>query len=167
MGGMTEFNLQVETNLLLAKQEINGFSYNTDILNWALLPIDKGYVSDNLYILAGLDIDDIWGFGSYFQKVLEDLNMNSNTPRKVLIDFYLIYNIEETLNNPNLLTEELIEKLDKSLYNSSFYLNDRLNFFSLYDELDDLVDITREEYALKEFKNFIIELYSSQNLKIK
>nr|WP_297163990.1 hypothetical protein [uncultured Dysgonomonas sp.] len=156
---MKKLDLQTETNLLLAKQIIDGYSNGSDIIDWTLLLIKNGYSSENLYILAGLEDNDSWNIDNYFKKVIDDLNIDSNINKKDLLDFYLIYHIKASINNP-LILDETIYLLTEVIYNTSYYLSKHLNFFFLYDELEELTGIKREEYALSKFKAFIDELES-------
>lgn len=154
---MKNLDLQTETNLLLAKQIINGFSDSSDIIDWALLLMENGYDSENLYILAGLEAKYVWTIDNYFKKTIEDLNIESNIEKQTLLDFYLIYYIKAAIENPNIL-DETVFSLSGVIYDTSYYQNKHLDFFFLYDELEDLTGISREDYAIREFKDFINEL---------
>lgn len=156
---MEKLDLQTEINLLLAKQITNGYSNGSDIIDWTLLLIKNGYSSENLYILAGLEDNDSWNIDNYFKKAIDDLNIDSNINKKDLLDFYLIYHIKASINNP-LILDETIYLLTAVIYNTSYYLSKHLDFFFLYDELEELTRIKREEYALSKFKAFIDELES-------
>lgn len=156
---MEKLDLQTETNLLLAKQIIDGYSNGSDIIDWTLLLIKNGHSSENLYILAGLEDNDSWNIDNYFKKAINDLNIDSNINKKDLLDFYLIYHIKASINDP-LILDETIYLLTEVIYNTSYYLSKDLDFFFLYDELEELTGIKREEYALSKFKVFINELES-------
>lgn len=154
---MGAFNLQSETYLLLSKQIVKGYSCSSDIIDWALLLMRNGYSSDNLYILAGLDVEDIWTIDNYFKKTIEDLDIDLNIEKQFLLDFYLIYYIKVAINNPSIL-DETIYLLTEVIYDTSYCLNKHLDFFFLYDELEELTDRNHEEYVMSEFKAFINEL---------
>ena len=154
---MKKLDLQTETNLLLAKQIIKRNNCSPDIINWALLIMENGYSSENLYILAGLEDNDSWNIDNYFKKAIDDLNIDSNINKKDLLDFYLIYHIKASINNP-LILDETIYLLTEVIYNTSYYLSKHLDFFFLYDELEELTGISREDYVIREFKDFINEL---------
>ena len=154
---MKKLDLQTETNLLLAKQIIKRNNCSPDIINWALLIMENGYSSENLYILAGLEDNDSWNIDNYFKKAIDDLNIDSNINKKDLLDFYLIYHFKASINNP-LILDETIYLLTEVIYNTSYYLSKHLDFFFLYDELEELTGISREDYVIREFKDFINEL---------
>lgn len=158
---MKNLDLQTETNLLLAKQIINGYSDSSDIIDWALLLMKNGYNSENLHILAGLEIGDSWTIDNYFKKTIEDLNIDSNIEKEILFDFYLIYHIKASIKNPNIL-DDTVSLLLEAIYDTSYYLNKHLDFISLYDEVEELTGMKREEFALNEFKTFINELETKQ-----
>lgn len=153
---MEKLDIQVETKILLAKQKLRINCCNEDITEWALQLWESGCFSENLCILAGLDSSDYWNIELYFKKVLEELNIDLNT--QDILDFYFIDNINKILDNPKILTIELISMLREVVDNTSYYLNEHFRFFSLYDELDELTGIPKEEYAIREFKEFIKEL---------
>lgn len=156
---MEKLDLQTETNLLLAKQIIDGYSNGSDIIDWSLLLIKNGYSSENLCILAGLEDNDSWNIDNYFKKAIDDLNIESDINKKDLLDFYLVYHIKASINN-SLILDETIYLLTEVIYNTSYYLSKHLDSFFLYDELEALTGIKREEYALSKFKAFIDELES-------
>ncbi len=158
---MKKLNLQVETNLLLAKQIIKRNNCSSDLINWALLLIEDGYCSDNLYILAGLNSQEIWDIDAYFRKVLDDFNIDSNIQKKELMDFYLIHYIKKAIDNPKIL-DNTIRLLSEVIYDTSYSPNKHLDFFFLYDELEELTGISREQYAINKFKAFINELENKQ-----
>lgn len=159
---MGKLDLHTETKLLLAKQIIEGYSCSLDFTNWAVRLMLNGYSSENLHILAGLDDSSFWTIDSFFRKTLDDFNINSNIQKKELLDFYLIYHIKKVLDSPETLTIDIIRLLGEVIYDTSYYPNKHLNFFFLYDELEELTGISREEYALNEFKTFIDELENKQ-----
>jgi len=154
---MKKLDLQTETNLLQAKQIIKRNNCSPDIIDWAILLMKNGYRSENLYILAGLDINDVWSIDTYFRKTIEDLKIDSDIEKQTLLDFYLIYYIKASISNPSIL-DKTIWSLTSVIYDTSYYSNKHLNFFFLYDELEELTEMSREEYAMNEFKAFINEL---------
>ena len=158
---MEKLNLQAETNLLLAKQIIKRNNCSSDIINWALLLMQNGYNSENLYILAGLETKDVWDIDNYFKKIVEELNIDSNIEEQALLDFYLIYHIKASIKNPSIL-DQTIWLLTGVIYDTSYCSNKHLNFFFLYDELEELTRMKREEYAMNEFKAFMNELENKQ-----
>lgn len=159
---MKKIDLQAETNLLLAKWIIKRNSSGNDIIQWALLLMENGYCSQNLYILAGLDSSDLWMLDSYFKKTLEDFNIESSIQENDLLDFYLIYHIKRILDSPEILTIDIIRSLGEIINDTSYSSNKHLDFFFLYDELDELTGMSKEEYAISEFNAFINELKSEK-----
>jgi len=158
---MEKLSLQEELDLILARQLISGFIDNKECIDWAISLIQRGYRSENLYILAGLDFNDVWNIDSYFKKTVEDLNIDSDMKKQYLLDFYLIYYVKASVENPNIL-DETIFLLSGVIYDTSYSRNKYLAFIFLYDELEELTGIKREEFALNEFKLFINELESKQ-----
>jgi len=158
---MERLDLQTQTNLLLAKQIIKRNNCSPDIIDWALLLMKNGYNSENLYILAGLDSNDVWTIDNYFKKVMDDFDIDSNMEKQYLLDFYLIYYIKASIENPNIL-DETVFLLSGVIYDTSYCSNKYLDFFFLYDELEELTGMSREEYAMNEFKAFINELENKQ-----
>lgn len=158
---MEKLHLQTETNLLLAKQIIKRNNCNSDIIDWALRLMENGYDSDNLYILAGLDERDIWGIDDYFKKSADDLNIDLTIEKQKLLDFYFIFHIKRSIGNPSIL-DETVFLLSGVIYDTSYSCNEHLDFFFLYDELEDLTGMSREEYAINEFRAFINELEIEQ-----
>lgn len=154
---MEKLDLQTATNLLLAKQIIKRNNCSSDIIDWALRLMENGYDSENLCILAGLDERDIWGIDDYFKKSADDLNIDLAIEKQELLDFYFIFYIKESINNPSIL-DETVFLLSEVICDTSYNRNEHLDFFFLYDELEELTGISREEHAIREFKAFINEL---------
>ena len=124
--------------------------------------MNNGYSSDNLHIMAGLETKDVWNIDNYFKKVIEDFNIDSYLEKQVLLDFYLVYHIKESINNLSMIGRT-VWLLTEVIYDTSYCRNKHLDFFFLYDELEELTGINREEYAMNEFKEFINELEFKNN----
>lgn len=154
---MNNLDLQARTNLLLAEEEIKGYKNSDQYIEWAIWAMEAGYTSTNLDILAGLDNTDVFEIDKYFRRAVTDFCLNINIEKIQLLDFFLIYKIEEVLSNPAIL-DKTISILDDTVYRTSYFNNNHLDFFFYFDEDENLEGISREEYALREFKAFMKEL---------
>lgn len=153
---MEKDELQLKTDLLLA----NIIFMDPDrkqYVDWAIELLLSGIQNENLYILAGLEPGDWFAIERYFEKAAIELEIDTNIGKTELVDFYIVYNITKTLENPSNL-DETINILQTIYYYSSFYYHKHFQWISLYDELEELTGIPAEKYALEEFNKFLNEL---------
>lgn len=153
---MKKEELQLKTDLLLANIQFIDPD-RKQYIDWAIELLLSGIQNEYLYILAGLEPGDWFAIERYFEKAAIELEIDTNIGKTELVDFYIVYNITKTLENPSNL-DETIKILQTIYYYSSFYYHKHFQWINLYDELEELTGITAEEYVLREFKYFLEKL---------
>lgn len=86
---MEKLDLQLELDLLLADRLLSGFFDGQKCIDWAVSLMQRNYESDNLYILAGLDSNDVRGIEHYFDKLIDDLELTQNRGAEELFQIYV------------------------------------------------------------------------------
>lgn len=99
---MRNLSLQQELDLILSRKLISGFIDNKKCIDWAISLMQRGYESENLYILAGLDNNDGISIEHYFDLLIEDLQLIRNENKEELLYLY-------TSNIAHLVIENEIE----------------------------------------------------------
>ena len=84
---MRNISLQQELDLILSRKLISGFIDNKKCIDWAISLMQRGYESEYLYILAGLDYYEWHSIEKYFDLLIEDLHLMRNENKEEL--FYL------------------------------------------------------------------------------
>lgn len=83
--------LQFELDLLLADKLINSeYLDNTKCINWAVSLMERGVNSGYVDILAGLGVNDSFAVEDYFQKLIDELDLNGNKKSTELFQLYVI-----------------------------------------------------------------------------
>lgn len=162
---MEKDELQLKTDLLLASIQFMSPD-RKQYIDWAIELLLSGIENENLYILAGLEPSDWFAIERYFKKTTIELEIDTNISEIELIDFYIVYHITKILEDPSDLDEK-IKILQTIYYHSSYYFHKYLKWISLYDELEELTGTPAEEYALKEFAEFLKELKNENNYTTK
>lgn len=85
---MKNEHLQQELELLLAERLISGFIDGEKCIEWAISLMERGYESDNLHILAGLDINDGMSIEHYFERLIDDLQLEQRRSENKLFCIY-------------------------------------------------------------------------------
>lgn len=86
---MEKKDLQLELDLLLASRLLSGFFDGQKCIDWTVSLMQRGYESDNLYILAGLDSDDGRGIEHYLEKLIDDLGLTQHRDAEELFQIYV------------------------------------------------------------------------------
>lgn len=84
--------LQEKANILSAELLIYNLDFNyKKYIDWAIMLLEQGYDSDSICILAGLDDDDHEVQYKYFERSIEELNIEIIRDDNELIEYYAIY----------------------------------------------------------------------------
>ena len=153
---MEKFDLQFKTEILLAESLSSDFN-SKKYIDWAICLLQNEYKNENLYILAGLDNEDLRIIEKYFRKACSDLDVTVDIDEYKLFEKYFIHIIKQALKNRSELIGTIM-KLGEIIYNTSYYENKHFDFLNLYDEVEDLTGLTLEEYSIAEFKSFLNEI---------
>ncbi|MDR1847591.1 MAG: hypothetical protein LBR17_05690 [Bacteroidales bacterium] len=155
------------------KQQIEKFTYvllveriigNPDskkLVDWALEVLQQGYESENLYILAGLDNDSTEEREKFFEKSLEDLNMEYPKTEEEHLKFYAVYIAEQVVKKEiDVITglRKMYEIAVKSQYNELY-----MYFYSLEDEVNLLLNgfgsLFISDLTLENYKDYVFEAF--------
>lgn len=122
-----------ETEILLAENLIS----NTDsrkYVDWAVEIIGKGYKSESLFILAGLDNDDSETREKYFNKATKELGFKINFEKTYLLNILSKNVAEKVLENQ--ITPSKGLRIFEEIIRMSDYDKKYLAFFDLDEDLD-------------------------------
>lgn len=87
---MEKFDLQFKTEILLAESLFSDFN-SKKYIDWAICLLQNEYKNENLYILAGLDNEDLRIIEMYFKKACSDLDVTVDIDEYKLFDKYYTY----------------------------------------------------------------------------
>jgi hypothetical protein len=130
---MKDFDLQKETELLLADRLITHFS-SKKYVDWAIKLLINGYESENLCILAGLDEEDDLTIDKYFNKAVEDLNLHITLNSNDLIEKYAVYIAESVITGMIGPEDGLMTMLE--IVRATDYSKKYIQFDELQEDLD-------------------------------
>jgi hypothetical protein len=125
--------LQEITNYLLGKQIFTNID-SKDYVDWAIQVLQNGFDSENIRILAGLDNSDTEERLRYFQKSLDDLNIQIPTDKnEILKDFTtrLANNVIVGLESPKVGLKIMLDIVRVSDYSARF-----MQFMDLDEDID-------------------------------
>lgn len=157
---MEKNNLRKETELLIAESFLKNFEINK-FIDWSVRLLERGYNSANLLILAGLDNEDSIVIEKYFKLSCSDLRLDFEINKKILMDKYLIYVVEGTIEK-KFTIEQAANIFQEIIEETSYKEYKYFDWIYLYDELEDLTGIETYKYVINEFKTFINELENKQ-----
>lgn len=157
---MEKNNLRKETELLIAESFLKNFEINK-FIDWSVRLLERGYNSANLLILAGLDNEDSIVIEKYFKLSCSDLRLDFEINKKILMDKYLIYVVEGTIEK-KFTIEQAANIFQEIIEETSYKEYKYFDWIYLYDELEDLKGIEAYKYVTNEFKTFINELENKQ-----
>lgn len=83
-------NIQEETHEVLGQRLMDKFD-SKKLVEWAVSTMQKGYDSESLVILAGLDYDSTEEREKYFWKSIKELNLDIKSEKTELINDYAKY----------------------------------------------------------------------------
>jgi hypothetical protein len=165
--------IKVETLTLevLAEKLLSEFD-SKRFVEWAVDVLKTGTVSENLYILAGLDYESTEEREEYFWKAVADLNLNISKSKDELIEIYAI----------NLAKKVIVNKIDIEhafnkmvhIVSASDYSSQYIAFYEISEDLDyikyDNSVLYNSGLTLENYKTFILEEFKifleMENLKI-
>lgn len=157
---MEKNNLRKETELLIAESFLKNFEINK-FIDWSVRLLERGYNSANLLILAGLDNEDSIVIEKYFKLSCSDLRIDFEINKKILMDKYLIYIVEGTIEK-KFTIEQAANIFQEIIEETSYKEYKYFDWIYLYDELEDLTGIEAYKYVINKFKTFINELENKQ-----
>jgi|GEM_PF-1255245 len=160
--------LQHELDLLLAEWLISGFTERENSINWALSLMERGYQSENLYILAGLDADEGFSIEHYLERLIDDLQLERKNDENELIYIYMsdiAYQVIEGKISPQ-KGLSIMEAIRIESYHSDFSI-DIYQFSDLEEDIsligeyqlfyDGLTEENTDTVIIQEMKMFLLE----------
>jgi len=158
---MRNLSLQEELDLILANQFISGFPDNKKCIDWAISLMQRGYDSESLYILAGLDYYEWYNIEKYFECVCMDLNLNIETEESLLIKKYIKYTILDAINKKvdpevslGLLSNFYWKYYDKEEYSFFYFLSLEVDLAE-YFYASNFSKEERDIYILDKLKEYL------------
>ena len=138
-------------------------SYNSKILvDWAVTLLEKGFDTESLEILAGLDNDDTETREKYFWKAIKELNVNISKQEIDLINFYVDNLVEDVISgivSPKQALQLMCDVARKTDYGPKyiqFYMLDEdidyLDYSGNALTIDGLTKDNVDAYIVNEFK---------------
>ncbi|NDV66861.1 hypothetical protein [Bacteroides sp. 224] len=124
--------IQEELDLLLA-ETLLGVGYSSKYIDWALSLMERGYESENLYILASLDKNESYDIEKYLQKSVDDLGLTFHREEQYLFDMYLS-SVPRKVLNGEMHPQKGLAILEK-MYLETYYELESINCPSVFMEL--------------------------------
>lgn len=125
--------VQEETYKILA-QRVLSHSDSKKLIDWAIILMGKGFDSESLIILAGLDSDTTEEREQYFWQAIDELGLDINRTDFELIENYAIYVAESVLNKKIAPRDGLTIMQD--VVRSTDYSKKYVQFYEIDEDLD-------------------------------
>ncbi len=125
--------VQEETYKILAQRVLSKFD-SKKLIDWAIMLMGKGFDSESLIILAGLDSYTTEEREQYFWQTIEELELDINRTDFELIDDYAIYVAESVVNKKIAPKEGL--SIMQDIVRSSDYSKKYVQFYEIDEDLD-------------------------------
>ncbi|WP_338237894.1 hypothetical protein [Persicobacter diffluens] len=125
--------VQEETYKLLAQRVLSHFD-SKKLIDWAIMLMGKGFDSESLIILAGLDSDTTEEREQYFWQTINELGLDVNRTDFELIDNYAIYVAESVVHKKMEPKDGLAIMQD--IVRSTDYSKKYIQFFEIDEDLD-------------------------------
>lgn len=126
-------NVQEETYRSLAQSLLSNAD-SSHLVDWAFKLLEKGYESESLLILAGLNNDTTQEREKYFWKSIEELKIDIKKPDLELIENYAIYIATEVCEEricPQDGLTRMQDVIKKTEYDSKY-----MQFYDLAEDID-------------------------------
>jgi hypothetical protein len=155
-----------ETEVLLAENLLSNTN-SRKYVDWAVEIMEKGYESESLFILAGLDNDDSETREKYFNKATKELGFKTDFEKTYLLNV-LAKNVAEKVLEKQITPSKGLIIFEEIIRESNFDKK-YLAFFDLDEDLDMLnyknsdrinPGMKREDkdkFICEEFNNFLNE----------
>lgn len=154
--------VQQETYKILAQRVFTHFD-SKKLIAWAIMLMGKGFDSESLIILAGLDSETTAEREQYFWQTIDELGLDVKRTDFELIENYAIYVAESVINKKIAPKDGLIIMQD--IVRSTDYSNRYIQFYEIDEDLDYLnYDIqtifgwtlkNADKYITREFELFL------------
>ncbi len=125
--------VQEETYKLLGQRVLSHFD-SKKLIDWAIMLMGKGFNSESLIILAGLDSDTTEDREQYFWQAVDELGLDINKTDFELIDYYAIYVAESVLNQKIAPKDGLTIMQD--IVRFTDYSKRYIQFYEIEEDLD-------------------------------
>lgn len=149
--------VQEETYKILAQRVLSHFD-SKKLIDWAILLMGKGFDSESLIILAGLDSDTTEEREQYFWLTIDELGFDINRTDFELIENYAVYVAESVVNEKIAPMDGLTIMQD--IVRSTDYSKKYVQFYEIDEDLDylkyDNHTIFNSGLTLKNADSFII-----------
>jgi len=149
--------VQEETYKLLAQRVLSHFD-SKKLIDWAIMLMGKGFDSESLIILAGLDSDTTEEREQYFWQTIDELGFDINRTDFELIENYAVYVAESVVNKKIAPMDGLTIMQD--IVRSTDYSKKYVKFYEIDEDLDylkyDNHTIFNSGLTLKNADSFII-----------
>lgn len=148
--------VQAETYKILAQRELSHFD-SKKLIDWAIMLMHKGFDSESLIILAGLDSDTTEEREQYFWQTIDELGLNVNRNDFELIEDYAKYVAESVVNKRIAPMDGLT--IMQNIVRSTDYSKKYVQFYEINEDLDylkyDNHTIFNSGFTLKNADSFI------------
>ncbi len=148
--------VQEETNKILAQRILSYFD-SKKLIDWAVMLMSKGFDSESLVILAGLDYDTTEEREKYFWQTIDELGLDIYRTDFELIESYAIYVAELVVNKKITPIEGL--KLMQDIVRKTDYSKRYIQFYEIDEDLEylhyDNHTIFSSELTLNNVDSFI------------
>ncbi|QCK16105.1 hypothetical protein [Mangrovivirga cuniculi] len=149
--------VQEETYKILAQRVLSHFD-SKKLIDWAIMLMGKGFDSESLIILAGLDSDTTEEREQYFWQTIDELGFDINRTDFELIENYAVYVAESVVNKKIAPMDGLTIMQD--IVRSTDYSKKYVQFYEIDEDLDylkyDNHTIFNSGLTLKNADSFII-----------
>ncbi|MFC6267829.1 hypothetical protein [Frigoriflavimonas asaccharolytica] len=125
--------VQEETNKILAQRVLSHFD-SKKLIDWAIMLMGKGFDSESLIILAGLNSDTTEEREQYFWQTIDELGLDINRTDFELIENYAIYVAESVVNKKIAPKDGLTIMQD--IVRSTDYSKRYVQFYEIDEDLD-------------------------------
>ena len=164
---MDKKDLQRELDLLLAERLISGFIDGQKCIDWAITLMQRGYESENLYILAGSDNDEAISIEHYLNRLTDDLELEQNRNEDELFYTYVSDIARQVIDGGispekglSVMEDIRIQTWDSDFAIDLFQFSDLAEDSSLIGEYQifyiGLTEENRDEVIIQEMKMFLI-----------
>ncbi len=125
--------VQEETYKILAQKVLSHFD-SKKLIDWAIMLMGKGFDSESLIILAGLDSDTTEEREQYFWQTIDELGFDLNRTDFELIENYAVYVAESVVNKKIAPMDGLTIMQD--IVRSTDYSKKYIQFYEIDEDLD-------------------------------